>query len=289
MLLNSDNLLLLRKWFGFRDGLKILDVGCGNGFFTSKLMEDLNDCEIIGLDIDCNFVNEANSMALGQKISQNNSISFIVGDGYELPFGDDIFDVVISHTYLTSVQDPVKALKEKIRVAKKGGLICSVTGYGFSNQPHYEGNYPEEYKAIIKKKEYYWRKVALAIKTCHPKEILLNDLVSVRVPSMFAGAGLTRIEMHPIAFTFSLSDASISSETKKKFIDNIIDSQIKISIEYFKICSDEGIFNSDDLKGLHDVLDQQRLFLQHTVGENVFWEWTGGLSICVTGTKPNYI
>ena len=94
-------------------GAKILDVGCGTGIFTFFLDDCFQSCEICGLDYDASFVETANHNIPDQ---MHNQYHFVQGDGYALPFQDEAFDLVISHTYLTSIPDPERALSEKHKI-----------------------------------------------------------------------------------------------------------------------------------------------------------------------------
>ncbi|MCK4243366.1 class I SAM-dependent methyltransferase, partial [Candidatus Bathyarchaeota archaeon] len=52
-----------------------------------------------------------------------NNISFICGDSDFLPIREDVFNTVFSFTLLQNVPDPIRTLKEIIRVAKPQTLI----------------------------------------------------------------------------------------------------------------------------------------------------------------------
>jgi ubiquinone/menaquinone biosynthesis C-methylase UbiE len=51
-------------------------------------------------------------------------VEFVHGDIEEMPFGDRIFDVVISNCVLNLVPDKSKAFAEIFRVLKPGGHFC---------------------------------------------------------------------------------------------------------------------------------------------------------------------
>ncbi len=58
-------------------------------------------------------------------MGRGGNITFQVGDSHHLEFPDNTFDVVYSHAVTHFFLDPVAALKEQKRVAKKGGWVIA--------------------------------------------------------------------------------------------------------------------------------------------------------------------
>ncbi|WP_341954414.1 methyltransferase domain-containing protein [Salinibacterium sp. TMP30] len=98
-------------------GLSLLDIGCGPGTITAEFAERLSPGKVVGLDAAPAAIEKASAFAAV-------NLSFIVGDAYALPFGDNSFDLVHAHQTLQHLADPVAALREMKRVAKPGGLIA---------------------------------------------------------------------------------------------------------------------------------------------------------------------
>ena len=94
-----------------KDTPHILDAGCGEGFFTTKVQEALPSADIVG----CDGAQEA--LDIAQKMCPN--IHFEIANLYELPYADHSFDLVICSEVLEHLQDPSVALKELCRVGKK--------------------------------------------------------------------------------------------------------------------------------------------------------------------------
>lgn len=106
---------------------KILDVGCGDGFYLHLLLSLKNKNTLVGIDIDPNALSSAKKNLKGRKIK------LLRGDLTKLPFKKNAFDAVLTSEVLEHVEDEVGALKEIRRVLKpKGVLVLSV--------PH--ANYP---------------------------------------------------------------------------------------------------------------------------------------------------
>lgn len=91
-------------------GDKVLDVGCGTGWFTRRIA-DLPQCPVMtGVDID----EEALAYARGQ----DSKTCYLSGNAVQLPFADSSFDRVMSVTALCFVPDWPEALKEIVRVTR---------------------------------------------------------------------------------------------------------------------------------------------------------------------------
>lgn len=73
---------------------KILDVGCDDGFITSRIDANLK----VGIDLD--------------RIDQKpHSLSFVLGDAVRLPFHQHEFDLVLAIDILEHVTDDRRAFK----------------------------------------------------------------------------------------------------------------------------------------------------------------------------------
>ncbi len=104
-------------------GKIILDCGAGTGslsLYASELMKGKGKIFLFDL---------SKEMLLKAKEKFNSSAAksianFSVGDMLKLPYSDSSFDVVLSSYSLCPVYDPVRGVKEMLRVLKPGGLIA---------------------------------------------------------------------------------------------------------------------------------------------------------------------
>jgi ubiquinone/menaquinone biosynthesis C-methylase UbiE len=101
--------------------LSVLDVGCGPGTITTDLATRVAPGPVIGIDSSEAVIDEARASAAR---SGPSSVTFEVGDLFDLRFEDDTFDVVHAHQVLQHVGDPVAALTEMRRVCRPGGLVA---------------------------------------------------------------------------------------------------------------------------------------------------------------------
>ncbi len=92
---------------------KILDIGCGDGEYTSLFCKNGN--EVIGLDLK-NYVKP-----------EYKKFEFVKGNAKDLPFPNESFDLVISFDVIEHVEDDEAFLAEAYRVVKKRGRILLET------------------------------------------------------------------------------------------------------------------------------------------------------------------
>lgn len=122
--------LLLRD-MSFNDDPVVLDLACGTGLSTFKLIEHLNGVgEFHGLDFSPAMIKQAklNAETLGY------SIDFRVGDADNLPYDDKFFDAIISNMSFQMFPDKSKSLEEAYRVLHPGGSIGLLYGADFHLQ-----------------------------------------------------------------------------------------------------------------------------------------------------------
>ncbi|RNG17854.1 class I SAM-dependent methyltransferase [Streptomyces botrytidirepellens] len=92
----------------------ILDVGCGNGKFITRIRQDRPDIKVIGLDISIGIITSV-------------SHPVAVADAQALPVADASVDAVLAMHMLYHVPDIPAAIKEAARVLRPGGLVIAST------------------------------------------------------------------------------------------------------------------------------------------------------------------
>ncbi|MFH1656260.1 MAG: class I SAM-dependent methyltransferase [Candidatus Nealsonbacteria bacterium] len=110
------------------DGIRVLDIGCGNGYSTYKHAEEFK-IEIIGCDYSDQMIQNAKNLPHHKELKGN--ISFCCANVLEIPFPDNYFDRVISTRCLMALLDwdlQKNALKELFRVLKPNGLLLLQEG-----------------------------------------------------------------------------------------------------------------------------------------------------------------
>ncbi|WP_320776053.1 class I SAM-dependent methyltransferase [Streptomyces sp. CRN 30] len=101
--------------------MRILDVGCGPGTITADLAALVPDGHVTGVDREPGVLEQARATAAGRGLANTD---FAVADVHALDFPDDTFCVVHAHQVLQHVGDPVRALREMLRVTRPGGYVA---------------------------------------------------------------------------------------------------------------------------------------------------------------------
>ncbi len=108
------------------EGMKILELGCGNGaLWTENLSKLPQNVSVLLSDISEGMLRDARR-SIG---SEDSRFSFQVIDCHALPFTDDTFDLVIANHVLFYCEDLDLACSEIARVLKPSGIFLSST-YG---------------------------------------------------------------------------------------------------------------------------------------------------------------
>ncbi len=119
----------LVKGLGITKGLKVLDLGCGDG--TTALPEARLGADVLGVDIARNLVDAGNKRAKEQGLT---NCTFQEGDASNLhELKDHSFDLVVSIFGAMFAPKPFEVAKEMVRVTRPGGRI--VMGNWIPNDP----------------------------------------------------------------------------------------------------------------------------------------------------------
>ena len=114
---------------GVTAGLRVLDLGCGDG--TTALPAAKLGADVLGVDIACNLVEAANARAKSLGLA---NCRFEEGDASDLRgIEDDSFDLVVSIFGAMFAPKPSDVAREVVRVARPGGRI--VMGNWIPNDP----------------------------------------------------------------------------------------------------------------------------------------------------------
>lgn len=102
-----------------KNGDKILDLGCGDGFYLFLLSNLGIDLNLTGSDFD------QVGLEAAKKNLKNKKINLIKGDLMRrLPFSENRFDKIVLSEVVEHLPDDIKGLKEVRRILKPGGTLC---------------------------------------------------------------------------------------------------------------------------------------------------------------------
>ena len=111
----------LKKYGGFdkSSNFKVIEVGCGPGYFLKCIEKWFPKSEIFGLDIDKSLLEFAASHIKRTKL--------ITHDGHRLPFPDNVFNVVCALQVIEHLEKPESFFTEANRVLKNKGILIIAT------------------------------------------------------------------------------------------------------------------------------------------------------------------
>src|SRR6516162_1166815 len=168
---------------GIRKGLKVLDLGCGDG--TTVVPEAKLGADVLGVDIARNLVEAGNKRAQEHGLT---NIKFQEGDASNLEqVPEKSFDLVVSIFGAMFAPKPFDVAKEMVRVTRPGGRI--VMGNWIPNDPTLVAQ-------ILKISAAY---------TPPPPEGFISPMtwgVESNVTERFAGAGVPREKISMVKETY---------------------------------------------------------------------------------------
>jgi SAM-dependent methyltransferase len=160
-----------------KPGQRALDVGCGPGALTARLVDRLGAPDVVAIDPSTQFV-----QATRARIPQ---VEAHEASAEDLPFADDDFDLAVAQLVVHFMTDPVAGLAEMARVTRPGGRVAaSVWDHAGSRGPLTT----------------FWNAVR-DVDPQAPDESGLPGTREGHLAQLFAQAGLTAVESGSITVT----------------------------------------------------------------------------------------
>jgi SAM-dependent methyltransferase len=112
---------------GVREGMTVLDVGCGPGGLTQELVARAGADRVAAIDPSAPFVEACRARIPGADVRE--------GVAESLPFDDDAFDASLASLVVSFMRDPDAGVREMTRVTKPDGVVAACvwdTGEGMT-------------------------------------------------------------------------------------------------------------------------------------------------------------
>jgi Methylase involved in ubiquinone/menaquinone biosynthesis len=120
-------------------GMKVLEIGCGTGFFTKEIIK--KSVQLIAIDISPELIEVARKTIL------DSNVEFIIENAYQMSFDDQTFNAVIGSSVLHHLNVD-SALNEIYRVLIPGGYIAFTEPNMMNPQIALQKNIPALKKAL---------------------------------------------------------------------------------------------------------------------------------------------
>lgn len=147
---DSTRFSLIARLLELKGNEYVLDVGSGTGRTAVQVAKRLTTGRLVGIDIWDTMELSGNSPERAYKNAEiegvKHKVEFKIGNVLEIPFDDDVFDIVTCSSVLNNLrgeENRIKALKEILRVLKPKGkcmlleplrnfrMFCAFTPFGF--------------------------------------------------------------------------------------------------------------------------------------------------------------
>ncbi|MFO1463913.1 MAG: methyltransferase domain-containing protein [bacterium] len=104
-----------------KDGMRVLDAGCGFGGTIASLNEHFQNMDLVGLNIDPRQLERARRRLVARG---GNQIRFVEGDACAMPLEADSFDAVLAVECIFHFPSRREFFAEAHRVLKPGGILA---------------------------------------------------------------------------------------------------------------------------------------------------------------------
>jgi len=99
------------------NGLRGLDIGCGEGYMTRGAAQ--RGANMTAIDISDVFIEQAKKLEEESPLG----ITYQVASAVELPFGNNDFDFAIAAMSLMDIAETERVIREAKRILRKGGFF----------------------------------------------------------------------------------------------------------------------------------------------------------------------
>ena len=108
-----------------KEGMLVLEVGCGSGAFTDHIARVVGDKgEVYAADIQQEMLEQLKKKLMHFENLEINNVTLTKCDACKMPFEENYFDLVFMVAVLQEIPDRKKALREIMRVLKPQGVLA---------------------------------------------------------------------------------------------------------------------------------------------------------------------
>ena len=110
---------------GIRKGMKVLEVGCGSGAYTTYVARAVGpEGTVYALDIQPGMLEQLKKKLARPENADIRNVRPVEASAYDIPLEDGSLDLAYTIAVLQEIPDRAKALAEIRRVLKPGGIMA---------------------------------------------------------------------------------------------------------------------------------------------------------------------
>jgi ubiquinone/menaquinone biosynthesis C-methylase UbiE len=190
-------------------GMKVLDLACGNGFYTRRISRRLGrDGAVTGVDVNRTYLAAARSAAAHERATAK--IELVAASFDRLPFADATFDFAWCAQSLYSLPEPVVVLGHLARVLRPGGILAVL-----ENDTMHQVFLPWPARLELPLRTAELR--ALECENRHPSKFYVGR----HLPAVFAAAGLEPLNMSTHPFDRQAPLARAERRLLQSYLDEV--------------------------------------------------------------------
>ena len=191
--------------------MRVLDLACGDGFYTRRLAERLGaGGVVVGVDLDPAYLDAARRETA--RFSGPATIELVQASFDRLPFPDGSFDFVWCAQSLYTLPDPVTVLGHVRRVLRPGG-IAGVLENDTMHQVFLP--WPATLEIALRAAELQ----GLASETANPGKFYVGR----RLPAVYAAAALEPLSIATIAIDRHAPFQDVERELLQSYLEELLD------------------------------------------------------------------
>ena len=256
-MVTKKQIMFLYNHIGVEEGMKVVDLGCGSGYFTRQMAKRLKTSgKVFGVDINQKLVKAAKLLAKSESLY---NVEYSQGNALKLQFPDNYFDLSTCHFLLSRLPktEPISVIKEMIRVTKVRGKISAIEPCLGAMSAMYSSDYRlSSLLTNVRKAKSFVQKEVLGI----------DENIGIRLPEIFSGLGLTSITTELMAFLwwtpYPLSLSDLTDETRnwyKRRMRALAEPEnLEVIDHYGKICDAASVLRNTKENGPSVFIDQYK-------------------------------
>lgn len=110
----------LVKRLDLKKDYRVLEVGCGPGYFSPKVARTIPNGELVLTDIQREMLRKAKKRLSRKNVS---NVEYHLSNGIDFPFKDNEFDCIYMVTVMGEIENQEQYVKAFLRILRPGGIV----------------------------------------------------------------------------------------------------------------------------------------------------------------------